>query len=531
MLSSCTSKAPAVVSDSPASGVDAPSSEVRGQSSPAPAPPEPVPYPRGRWRLAKTSDLDRAVLWFSHILIRHADSRPYVSFSLGYWASVPQHVERSRQDALVLATRLAEEAARDPKRFPELARQYSEDFSSRDVGGAVGGYPTSLFTLWPRVLDTLGALRPGQTSTVVETRYGFHVFYRAEPPVEEALSGEHILIGHAQAPWGQVFARNHEPTRSREEALALASSVYSQALANPEGWRQLVQDHSEHLDAIAGGDFGTWSSREPGAFPARINRLRELRVGEVGAPVETHLGFEIVRRTPLRARQQYRVNMLEFPVDDVNGDAPRDNAQARARAWEQASRAAQALAIDPSRFDEFGSGRITHWEEGRELHTLSTALGSVPIGKLTPEPVASEYGWLVAQRLDADAADANAAEPHAFQTELPSPERPDLPQFFHDISAQDVVTFMNSFARRLQGELGLSAEQAEQVRTIHDLGHRLDDIESLVTRRKVVEEAIAKTEQLVGDPELAARYRGSLEKAVASAILEQPADAPVDLGF
>ena len=229
---------------------------------PTPAPQQPpvfeTPYPRAAWRLVKADELERVVIWLSQILVRHADVRNEVSFNLGYWSSVLPPSTRCRRDALVLAQQVAEQAGQDPKRFPELVRQYSEDLTSRDEAGALGGYKASVLMLWPQVLDALAAIRPGQTSKVVETKYGFHIFYRAAPPPEEVMSGKHILIGHEKAPWLEVFARDTVRSRSREAALVLANDLYRRASAEPERFGELVNEYSEHQDAVVGGDFGAW---------------------------------------------------------------------------------------------------------------------------------------------------------------------------------------------------------------------------------------------------------------------------------
>jgi hypothetical protein len=167
-----------------------------------------------------------------------------VSFNLAYWKSVAVPA-RGRAEALALAEHVAESAAREPGRFPELARQSSEDLPSRDEGGALGAYSTIQMSPWPQVLDALSALKPGQTSKVVETPYGFHVFHRDEPAQEERRSGAHIVIGHDQAPWLSVFARGDRPRRPREAALSLANEIYRQAEAHPERFAELVQRHSE----------------------------------------------------------------------------------------------------------------------------------------------------------------------------------------------------------------------------------------------------------------------------------------------
>ncbi len=57
--------------------------------------------------------------------------------------------------------------------FAGLARQYSEDPSSREQGGSLGTFARNSHT--QAFDDAAFALKPGQVSAVVQTEYGFHV--------------------------------------------------------------------------------------------------------------------------------------------------------------------------------------------------------------------------------------------------------------------------------------------------------------------------------------------------------------------
>jgi hypothetical protein len=485
-----------------------------------------APYPRAAWRLAKPDDLDRVVLWFSHILVRHTNAREEVSFNIGFWSSVPPLPTRTRDEALALAEQVAEQAEQDPTSFPELARRYTEDLPSRDEGGAMGGYRASVLMLWPHVLDALAALRPGQTSRVVETAYGLHVFYRSAPPPEALESGAHIVIGHDQAPWLEVFARGQKPTRTREQALALANRVYREASAAPQRFGELVKKYSEHSDAVIAGDFGTWSTREGCSFPARMKRLHELAPGTVGAPIETHLGFEIVERTPLGPRRQYRAQMAVFPFEGLDDRAPGADAAARANALAQAQAATKLLLRDPSQINSVGAARIVRqWEDARELPELGVQLERIPVGHITARPATSQYGFLVAQRLPPEPVEART-----FRTELPAPEQPDLDSFVDSISPEDTRTFLRQFAGNVTGELDLSGPEADDLRSSHEVGERLPLDASDETRKQVVSSTMEATRKLLGARRFAI-YRAALNRHVAHVLLNAPADSARERGF
>jgi hypothetical protein len=502
------------------------STPSRQPPSAASRPPFVAPYPRAAWRFVTSDDLDQVVLWFSHILVRHADVRNDVRFFLGYWSSVLPPSTRTRDDALELAQHIADQAAQNPGRFAELARQYSEDLPSREEGGALGGYKASALMPWPQVLDALAALRPGQSSRVVETRYGFHVFYRSAPPPEEVRGGAHLVIGHEDVPWLEIFAAEKVPHRSREEARALANELYRKARAEPARFTALVKQYSEHSDAVAGGDFGDWSTREGTAYPPRMKRLSELAVGEVGAPIETHLGFEIIQRTPVRPRDQYRAHMLVFPFDEVDASVPAHDAAARKSAFAKAEAVAETLARDPSRFDVLDAGRLVwQWEEGRELGPLSVLLKELRPGQITAKPALSEYGFVIAQRLPPEPVRRLAPK-----LELPAPEQPDLAHFFDSISPADARKFLHRFAMRVRGELALTDATAEQLSALHDLEGRIADDTPYHVLMPLVDGVLEGARQLLGE-DVYTRYRAVMNRDVAALLLGAPADSPREQGL
>jgi parvulin-like peptidyl-prolyl isomerase len=57
--------------------------------------------------------------------------------------------------------------------FAYLAREYSEDISSRETGGDMGFFPRGVMP--PEVEDVAFALEVGEISEIVESQFGFHV--------------------------------------------------------------------------------------------------------------------------------------------------------------------------------------------------------------------------------------------------------------------------------------------------------------------------------------------------------------------
>ncbi|MEO8181063.1 MAG: peptidylprolyl isomerase [Deltaproteobacteria bacterium] len=426
------------------------------------------PYPKGRWRLVSSAQLARTLFWFSHILIRHRDVPPQlVSFSVPFWFSAPPAPERDRVQALKLAESIRGQLEADSGRFSALAREYSEDLVSRSTGGARGGVRALDLERWPAVLDALVTLKPGEVSRVVETEYGFHVLLRQATPEQDTVSGERLVIGHDDAPWlGTYLARGTVNHRSREEASALAQSLYEQARQAPETFGNWINVRSEHVDALRGGDLGQWSTREATPWPREVEALRHLEVGQIAPPLESLLGFEILRRVPNRPRAQLAARGIRFPFDTsrARGEGAPDGV------FQQAQEVLALLRDEPSRFDELQAKQDAmppwSWVEGVEAAPIEVALRTLAPGQIGTEPVRvdSLSSYLVLQRLAPTQVSTPAALPVLF--DLPSDAEPDVTYLVSE--ALDATSLHQVFGEALQATAGKGGHGAE-VQAISEL--------------------------------------------------------------
>ncbi|MGI9189997.1 MAG: peptidylprolyl isomerase [Longimicrobiaceae bacterium] len=104
-------------------------------------------------------------------------------------------VEPTPSDSAKAAARAeAEEVLRElagGADFAVLARRFSDDSASAERGGDLGWFRTGQMV--PRFEEVAFALRPGQTSGIVETDFGYHIIHaeKARGPERQA---RHILI-------------------------------------------------------------------------------------------------------------------------------------------------------------------------------------------------------------------------------------------------------------------------------------------------------------------------------------------------
>ena len=101
-----------------------------------------------------------------HILVRYKGAK-------NAEASIKRDAKAARQ----LAEKVHAEASAAGADFAVLAKKYSEDGSS-EKGGELGSVGRGMFA--PAFETAAFALKPGETSAVVETDFGFHVIQRAK---------------------------------------------------------------------------------------------------------------------------------------------------------------------------------------------------------------------------------------------------------------------------------------------------------------------------------------------------------------
>lgn len=136
---------------------------VRGQraNAPAPKPEGATPSPHGNANPAEAPELATA----SHILIRYAGAMRTTA-----------EITRSKDDAKKLAEQVAKKASAQGADFAALANEYTEDPSGKGNGGKLGTFPKGRMV--PEFDRPLFALKPGETSDVIETAFGFHIIHR-----------------------------------------------------------------------------------------------------------------------------------------------------------------------------------------------------------------------------------------------------------------------------------------------------------------------------------------------------------------
>ena len=137
-----------------------------------------------------------------------------------------------------------------PANFAQLAGKFSQDPGSAQQGGSLGAFPKGMMA--PEFETALVAVKPGEISPVVKTRFGFHIIYR---PV---YSGVTTQVAQLMQQRGAAVA---ESTYWNKLEVANAVAVKSDA---PKNARSVVGD----LDGYRASSMVLATSKK-GDFTAR----------------------------------------------------------------------------------------------------------------------------------------------------------------------------------------------------------------------------------------------------------------------
>jgi peptidyl-prolyl cis-trans isomerase D len=209
---------------------------------------------------------------------------------------VDANAPQADKDTAKARAELARQRALKGADFAELAKELSEDTGSASQGGDLG-YNTKGKMVTP-FDDAQFALKPGEISSVVETRYGYHVI-----KVEGVREGD--------VPLEEAKAEIAEKLVSAERADKLAKAEAERTLAALKG--------GETIDAL---EERLKKAKEAGGDKPSAPVVKEARFGRGASPIPGVDAGELVKQAfemstdkplpeaPVKAGESYIVYRL-----------------------------------------------------------------------------------------------------------------------------------------------------------------------------------------------------------------------------
>jgi peptidyl-prolyl cis-trans isomerase SurA len=215
---------------------------------------------------------------------------------------------------------------------------------------------------------------------------------RRDPPAE--LSASHVLVAYTGAedcPAGVTRSRDEAQERARRIAILLRTGTSDLAsLARRYSDDPSAERNEGYLGSFARGEIE----------PAVEQTLLELKVGEIGGPVESPHGWHVIRREPLRLVRIHHLLVAHRDAAQASRGVTRDRAEAAriARALHRKVVCDDADLCDlTARFSDDPENRLVcgdlGWiEPGLLKPEVEQAVFSLKPGEISPV-IESDYGF------------------------------------------------------------------------------------------------------------------------------------------
>jgi peptidyl-prolyl cis-trans isomerase SurA len=197
--------------------------------------------------------------------------------------AVPEKASAAQVRALQDKAQAIRDKAAQGFNFTQLAKDNSDDGSTKNQGGTIGLRETS--RLPELFVSAAQKLKVGDVSQVVRSNAGFHVI--------KLIQRENS----AEASYTQQRARHillrATPQHPTSELLERMSDIRKQIVGGQGSFAQMARQYSEDGSGARGGDLG-WAS--PGQFVPEFEKvLIVLQPGQISEPVVSRYGVHLIQ--------------------------------------------------------------------------------------------------------------------------------------------------------------------------------------------------------------------------------------------
>ncbi len=244
-----------------------------------------------RKQLADSYLMDREV---TDKLVREAYDRKQQDVDISHiLVAMKPNAPKSVRDVALKKVRAMQGKLEGGAKFEDLAKEASDDTSSRGNGGRVGFITAILPNGFYELENAVYTLPENKVSDIVETNAGFHL---VKVHARRAARGE-MEVGH-------ILVRVGKEEGAATKAKATIDEYYKR-LQDGEDFEALAKSDSEDTSSAArGGYLGFFGinkyekSFEDAAFALKND-------GDFTKPIQTRVGWHIIRRISQREQESY----------------------------------------------------------------------------------------------------------------------------------------------------------------------------------------------------------------------------------
>ena len=315
-------------------------------------------------------------------------------------------------------------------------------------------------------------------SRVVETKYGFHILRRSPPPPALDVAGQRLVVRYAGNTNSEVFGTS---TRTRAEAIALARALKNSG----EDFTALVKGRSESADRIRAGDIGVWSTRAPEYNGAEVEALAGVSVGSITEPVDSPIGIQILKRTPVDPRPELAASAIQLRYDPtVKPDGP----NGKQTALHEALALIDTLRKSPADFDQMREIHCCQeswqWRQGAGEPELEQITLQLAMGEIATRPADTGWFYLIPRRIEP------SQQASSLQYDLPSPERPDMAAILRQGDGRVLANGIAALRRAAQQSFRLPASEQTRLDALLERFQRALSEAQTLTDRELARQAV-----------------------------------------
>jgi len=224
----------------------------------------------------------------------------------------PRASEEARQTAIARAEEVVEELSTGAD-FAVLARRFSDDPGTREHGGDLGWFRADRMV--PEFSRVAFGLRPGQTSNIVETEFGFHII-RLDRSRGAERQARHILISPEVSEQDLVVARERGDSVARAVRDGASIATLAQRYNTPDDQVTVTRVPFDRLPPAYGEALTRASVNETvGPVPIEDERMTRFAVLRVTEKMEAGEYTLDEVRDQIRSRLQEEFMMEQLLVD------------------------------------------------------------------------------------------------------------------------------------------------------------------------------------------------------------------------